>query len=274
MKRRDLPTPCYLVSESALKCNLQILKGVSERTGCKILLAQKAFSMFSEYPAVAKYLDGAASSGLFEARLAHEHMGKENHTFSPAFRDDQFAEIAAISGHIVFNSLAQYEKFGDFAHTAGASCGLRINPGRSTQEHAIYDPCAPGSRLGIPAGEHLPKLLGGIEGLHFHTLCEQGADALKETLDAVVEKFDPWLRKVHWINLGGGHHITKPDYDIGLLESCVRRMQLEYGLEVYLEPGEAVALNAGILIATVLDIVHNGLTSRFWTPPPPATCPT
>ena len=258
MNRYDLPTPCYLVSEAALTRNLEILKGVSTRTGCKILLAQKAFSMFAVYPLIAKYLDGAASSGLYEARLAHEHMGKENHTFSPAFRADQFAEIAAISGHIVFNSLAQYEKFGAQALSAGVSCGLRVNPEHSTQDHAIYDPCAPGSRLGVRAEDPLPELPDGIEGLHFHTLCEQGADALSETLDAVIEKFEPWLKKVKWINFGGGHHITKPGYDISLLESCIRRMQRDYGLEVYLEPGEAVALNAGILITTVLDIAHNG----------------
>ncbi len=259
MQRRDLPTPFYLVSESALRRNLQILKGVSERTGCKILLAQKAFSMFSVYPVIGEYLDGAASSGLFEARLAREHMPGENHTFSPAFRDDQFDEIASVSDHIVFNSLAQYEKFGARARAAGVGCGLRVNPEHSTQEHAIYDPCASGSRLGIPAGEALPELPAGVEGLHFHTLCEQDSDALEETLEAVVQKFGPWLKKVRWINFGGGHHITRPGYDIPKLETCIRRMQREYGLKVYLEPGEAVALNAGVLITEVLDIVHNGV---------------
>jgi carboxynorspermidine decarboxylase len=259
MNRRDLPTPCYLVSEAALRRNLDILKGVRERTGCRILLAQKAFSMFAVYPLIAESLDGAASSGLFEARLAREHMGKENHTFSPAFKDGEFDEIARLSDHVVFNSLAQYEKFGARAKKAGASCGLRINPGHSTQEHAIYDPCAPGSRLGIPAGDDLPDLPDGVEGLHFHTLCEQDSDALEETLEAVIDKFGPWLGKVRWINFGGGHHITRPGYDIERLERCIRRMQQEYGLAVYLEPGEAVALNAGILITRVLDIVTNGL---------------
>jgi carboxynorspermidine decarboxylase len=255
MRRCDLPTPCYLVSERALARNLEILKGVSDRTGCKILLAQKAFSMFAVYPLVGKYLSGAASSGLFEARLAHEHMPGENHTFSPAFRDDQFDEIAAISGHIVFNSLAQYEKFGARARAAGAKAGLRVNPEHSTQDHAIYDPCAPGSRLGIRAGEALPPLPEGVSGLHFHTLCEQDSDALEATLEAVVQKFGPWLKQVEWINFGGGHHITRPGYDIERLERCVRRMQDEYGLMVYLEPGEAIALNAGVLITEVLDIV-------------------
>lgn len=255
MRRQDLPTPCYLVSERALTRNLEILRSVSDRTGCRILLAQKAFSMFAVYPLVGKYLSGAASSGLYEARLAREHMPGENHTFSPAFRDDQFDEIAAISDHVVFNSLAQYERFGARALSAGAKAGLRINPEHSTQAHALYDPCAPGSRLGIRAGEALPPLPRGVSGLHFHTLCEQDADALEETLEAVVLRFGPWLRQVEWINFGGGHHITRPGYDIERLVRCIRRMQQEYGLLVYLEPGEAIALNAGILIAEVLDIV-------------------
>ena len=255
MVRRDLPTPCYLVSEKALVRNLEILKGVSDRTGCRILLAQKAFSMFAVYPLIGKYLSGAASSGLFEARLAHEHMPGENHTFSPAFRDDQFDEIAAISGHIVFNSLAQVEKYSARALQAGAKVGLRVNPEHSTQDHAIYDPCAPGSRLGIRAGEVLPPLPEGVSGLHFHTLCEQDSDALEATLDAVVQKFGPWLKQIEWINFGGGHHITRPGYDLERLERCIRRMQDEYGLLVYLEPGEAIALNAGLLITEVLDIV-------------------
>lgn len=259
MRRGELPTPCYLVGERALRHNLGILKGVSSRTGCKILLAQKAFSMFSLYPLIGEYLDGAASSGLFEARLAREHMPGENHTFSPAFRDDQFDEIASLSGHVVFNSLAQYGRFGPRARAAGASCGLRVNPERSTQPCAIYDPCAPGSRLGMIAGARLPELPDGVEGLHFHTLCEQDADALEATLAAVRERFEPWLRRVKWINFGGGHHVTRPGYDVARLESCVRLMQDEYGLAVYLEPGEAVALHAGLLITEVLDIVHNGL---------------
>ncbi len=255
MRRQDLPTPCYLVSERALTRNLEILKGVSDRTGCRILLAQKAFSMFAVYPLIGKYLSGAASSGLYEARLAHEHMAGENHTFSPAFRDDQFDEIASISGHIVFNSLAQFEKFGARALAAGAKVGLRINPEHSTPQHATSDPGAPGSRLGIRAGEELPPLPEGVSGLHFHTLCEQDADALEETLEAVVRRFGPWLRQVEWINFGGGHHITRPGYDIERLIRCIRRMQREYGLLVYLEPGEAIALNAGLLITEVLDIV-------------------
>ena len=259
MRRHDLPTPCYLVSEAALRRNLETLKGVRDRTGCKILLAQKAFSMFAVYPIIGEYLDGAASSGLFEATLAHAHMPGENHTFSPAFRDDQFDEIAAISGHIVFNSIAQYERFGARALAAGAKAGLRINPRHSTQQHAIYDPCASGSRLGIPAEGGLPPLPEGVSGLHFHTLCEQDADALEETLNAVIDTFQPWLKKVQWINFGGGHHITRSGYDIPRLEKCIRRMQTRYGLEVYLEPGEAVALDAGILITEVLDIVENGV---------------
>jgi len=259
VRRSDLPTPCYLVSEAALRRNLEILRGVSARTGCRVLLAQKAFSMFSLYPMIGEYLSGAASSGLFEARLAREHMPGENHTFSPAFRDDQFDEIAALSDHVVFNSLAQLEKFGPRARAAGAEIGLRVNPGCSTQDHALYDPCAAGSRLGVPAAQPLPELPEGVAGLHFHTLCEQDADALEETLGAVVRKFGPWLRRVKWINFGGGHHITRAGYDIPRLEKCIRGMRSGYGLDVYLEPGEAVALGAGVLRARVLDTVRNGV---------------
>ena len=259
MERSELPTPCYVVSELMLRRNLEILKGVSDRTGAKILLAQKAFSMFEAYPLVGRYLDGAASSGLFEARLAKEYMPGENHTFSPAFRDSEFDEIAQLSDHVVFNSLAHFHRFGARARAAGAEIGLRINPGLSTQQCAIYDPCAPGSRLGIPWAKDLPPLPEGVTGVHFHALCEQDADALEETLDAVVERFEPWLRQAKWINFGGGHHITRAGYDIPRLEKCIRRMQAEYGLLVYLEPGEAVALNAGILVSEVLDVVHNGI---------------
>lgn len=252
-----LPTPCYVVDEGRLRRNLKILQGVQQRTGCKILLAQKAFSMFSEYPLIGRYLAGTTASGLFEARLGAREMGGETHIFSPAYRDADFDEIAALCGHIVFNSFSQLERFR--LRCPQASVGVRINPECSTQEgHAIYDPCAPGSRLGVPAGQFRPDLLEGVEGLHFHTLCEQGADALEKTLRAVEEKFGPWLSQMKWLNMGGGHHITRPGYDLPLLEGCVRRMQERYGLEIYLEPGEAVALNAGYLITQVLDTVENG----------------
>lgn len=260
---RELQTPCYVIDMDRLKENLEILKGVSDRTGCRILLAQKAFSAYRTYPLIGSYLAGATASGLYEAKLCKEEMPKhmENHIFSPAFQEKDFAEICEICDHIVFNSVKQLKKFGERAKMAGLQVGLRINPEKSTQEgHAIYDPCAPGSRLGVTlaewqqAYEQEPVLLSLLDGIHFHTLCEQNADALLVTLKAVEEKFGPYLAGKKWINFGGGHHITRTDYDVPALEGAIRHMQEKYGLLVYLEPGEAVALNAGYLYTTVLEV--------------------
>lgn len=260
MRFEELPTPCYVVDEKLLENNLKILNGVMERTGAKIVLAQKAFSMFKLYPLLAKYLNGTTASGLYEARLGYEEMGKENHVFSPAYRDDEMDEIVLICDHIIFNSFSQLEKFKDKVLKAGKKVGLRINPECSTQDgHAIYDPCSPGSRLGVTVDQFRSELLKGVSGLHFHTLCQQNADDLETTLHAVEENFGQWLPQMEWINFGGGHHITREDYDIPLLEKCIKRMQDTYGLEVYLEPGEAVALNAGYLVTTVLDTIKNGI---------------
>lgn len=243
-----------------MKKNLQILQEIRQQSGCKILLAQKAFSMYSCYPLIGEYLDGTTASGLYEAKLGKECMGKENHIFSPAYREDEFEEVLANCEHLVFNSFSQLERFGERAAKAGKSVGIRVNPECSTQgEHAIYDPCAPGSRLGILVSEFPETLPSYIEGLHFHTLCEQNADALEITLKAVEEKFGKWMKQLKWVNFGGGHHITRADYDRELLISCVRRIQDTYNVQVYLEPGEAVALNAGHLITTVEDIVHNDI---------------
>ena len=250
-------TPCYLIDERSLIRNLEILKGVRDRTGAKILLAQKAFAMFSMYPLLAKYLDGTTASGLFEARLGYEEMGNEVHIFSPAYKEEEFEEILSYGDHIVFNSFTQWNKFGGSAAGNNKSCGIRINPECSTQSSSIYDPCAPGSRFGVTAANFPETLPQGIEGLHFHTLCEQNSDDLEKTLDAVCAKFGKHLHNIKWLNFGGGHHITREDYDIDLLCACIEKMQ-KYGLEIYLEPGEAVALNAGYLVATVLDIVENG----------------
>ncbi|HAZ06271.1 MAG TPA: carboxynorspermidine decarboxylase [Acetobacterium sp.] len=256
---KKLPTPCYLVDESLLIKNLKILDRVQQATGCRILLAQKAFSMFSLYPLIGRYLAGTTASGLFEARLGHQEMGGETHVFATAYRDDEFDEIIKYSDHIVFNSFNQWQKFKAKALAAGRECGIRINPECSTQDHAIYDPCSPGSRMGVTRAQFKPELLEGISGLHFHTLCEQNADALEETLKAVEEKFGEFLPEMKWLNFGGGHHITRADYDIEKLIACIRRIQERYGLKVYLEPGEAVALNTGFLVATVLDLVENGI---------------
>lgn len=265
---KKLPTPCYVVDEAKIEQNLKILRGVMDRTGARILLAQKAFSMYALYPLIGKYLSGSTASGLYEARLGREEMDSslENHVFSPAFREEEFEEILTYCDHIVFNSVKQVEKFGKRAKECGKSVGLRINPQCSTQEgHAIYDPCAPGSRLGVTK-ENLvqglaaqPELFSYIDGLHFHTLCEQDADALEMTLAAVEEAFGEYLPRMKWINFGGGHHITREGYDMERLEHCIRRMQEKYGLIVYLEPGEAVALNAGYLVTTVLETLHNDM---------------
>ena len=302
MKWSELPTPCYVVDENLIEKNLKILQGVSERTGAKILLAQKAFSMYELYPLIGSYLNGATASGLYEARLWSEEACKiapktqnmhesclENHIFSPAYREEDFYDILRYCDHIVFNSWKQVRRYAVRARAAGKSVGLRINPQCSTQEgHEIYDPCAPGSRLGVTvenfkAGLAYPpeqeKKSGDIhtkrwitqwksddiqwitllDGLHFHSLCEQDADALEITLDAVEEQFGRWLPRMKWINFGGGHHITREGYDIARLERCISRMQEKYGLTVYLEPGEAVALGAGFLVTTVLETLTNGM---------------
>lgn len=260
MRLEQLPTPCYVVDEAKLQENLRCLHGVMTRTGCRILLAQKAFSMFSCYPMLGQYLSGTAASGLYEARLGAEEMGKENHVFSPAYREEEVDELASLCSHMVFNSFSQLRRYGARVRAKGVSVGLRLNPECSTQEgHAIYDPCAPFSRLGVTSAAFEPEALDGVEGFHFHTLCEQDADALETTLRAVEASFGPWLGKMKWINFGGGHHITRPGYQLDRLEACIRRMQEGYGLTVYLEPGEAVALQAGILVTKVLEVVHNGM---------------
>ena len=254
----NIPTPCYIIDEAKLLRNLEILHGVEERTGAKILLAQKAFSCYHFYPLIAQYISGTACSGLYEARLGYECMGKENHVFSAAYREEEFDEILSYCGHIIFNSFTQLERFRNKTLAAGKKIGLRINPEHSTQDgHEIYDPCSPKSRLGITLKNFRPELLDGVSGLHFHTLCEQNSDDLETTLNAVEEKFGKFLSKMEWINFGGGHHITREDYDIPRLERCIKRMQEKYGLTVYLEPGEAVALNAGYLVTKVLDVIDN-----------------
>ncbi|MFA7672534.1 MAG: carboxynorspermidine decarboxylase [Clostridia bacterium] len=252
-------TPYYIVDENLLIKNLETLKYVADSSGCRILLAQKAFSMFAFYPLIGKYLAGTSSSGLFEARLGSEKMKKENHIYSAAYREDEFDEILKICDHIVFNSFSQWEKYREKAQKSGKKFGIRINPEFSTQDHAIYDPCSPGSRMGVTLKNFRPDMLSGITGLHFHTLCEQNSDALISTIKAVEEKFGKYIEKMEWINFGGGHHITREDYDIPALISCIKDTKKKYGVQVYLEPGEAVALNAGYLVSTVLDIVTNDI---------------
>ena len=260
MKFTELPTPCFLVDENRLVQNLAVLRDVAERTGAKILLAQKAFSMFSVYPLLREYLAGTTASGLYEARLGHEEFGGETHVYSPAYAEGEFQEILHYADHIVFNSFTQWKAYGSLARAAGKSCGLRVNPECSTQpaEHAIYDPCSPGSRLGITKENFQPELLGGIDGLHFHTLCEQNADDLVRTVEAFEERFGKYMEGMKWLNLGGGHHITRDDYDVETLVQCLNYLREKYRVQIYLEPGEAVVLNAGYLISTVLEVMKNG----------------
>lgn len=263
----NLQTPCYVVDEKKLRKNLEILREVQEQSGCRILLAQKAFSMFRLYPMIGEYLCGTTASGIYEARLGHEEMGKENHVFAPAYKEAHMKELVQICDHVIFNSFAQYEKYR--ALCRNVSVGIRVNPKCSTQkDHAIYDPCASGSRLGVTREQFREELafpcegkedLRGIDGLHFHTLCEQNADDLITTFKAFEEQFSEFLPRLKWLNLGGGHHITREDYDRKALIDLVRYIRQTYDVEVYLEPGEAIALNAGYLITEVMDIVHNDM---------------
>lgn len=220
MRIEELKTPCYVIDEKQLKKNLSILQKVEKDTGCKILLAQKAFSCFYEYPLIGQYISGTTASGLFEARLGKEEMGKENHVFAPAYKEEDVKELVKICDHMVFNSFSQLEKYKTLCKET--SVGIRINPECSTQgDHAIYDPCAKGSRLGVTFAhfkeQFTDEMYDYVDGLHFHTLCEQNADDLAKTLEAVEEKFGSYLYKMKWLNFGGGHHITRADYDIELL---------------------------------------------------------
>ncbi|MDO3411322.1 carboxynorspermidine decarboxylase [Saccharibacillus sp. CPCC 101409] len=257
-----VPSPCYVVDERLLTNNLELLGSVQERTGAKILLAQKGFSMFAEYPLVGKYLAGVTSSSLFEARLGYEKMGKEVHVYAPAYVDREFDELLSYTDHIVFNSFAQWRKFKDkVLNYPGRKIevGLRINPEYSELEVPLYDPCSPYSRMGITLENFDESDLEGIDGLHFHTMCEQNSDTLENTLKVVDEKFGHLISKMKWLNFGGGHHITRPDYDVERLIRCIEFARDKYDVQVYLEPGEAIALNTGYLVATVLDTIKNGM---------------
>lgn len=249
-------TPSYVIDEEKLYENLRLLRDLQDDTGCRILLAQKAFSAYFLYPEMKKYIAGTTASGMYEARLGYENMGGEVHVFSPAYSAEEMEYLAKTADHIVFNSFSQLEAFK--GKTGKASIGLRINPEFSTQTgHEIYDPCAKGSRLGIPMHTLPESLPDCVEGLHIHTLCEQDSDALVATFAAFERGCGKFFGKLKWLNLGGGHHITRPGYDIDSLKKLILRIKSDYGVEVYLEPGEAVALNAGYLVSSVMDIVEN-----------------
>lgn len=291
MRYDELSTPAYIVQEGALKKNLEILKDVEDSTGCRILLAEKAFSMFKVYPLIAEYLAGTTASGLYEAKLSYEEFCRkaddtteagseadfstagvcaetaaaglraENHVFEPAYKISEMKELCEICDHIYYNSLSQLELhrsiWEPYQKAGKLKVALRINPEHSTQEgHEIYDPCAVGSRLGIRRALLPEKLPDGVSGLHFHTLCEQGVEPLIETFRSVEEKFSSQLHQISWINMGGGHHITKADYDVQKLKDFLNEVKAKYDIDIYLEPGEAIALNAGTLITKALDIVE------------------
>lgn len=261
LQHAALATPSFVVDAGLLDRNGKILQDVAQRAGCKILLAQKACSMFAIYPQLCTYLAGTTASGLHEARLGWEHFGSETHVYSPAYRPAEFDALLQYADHFVFNSPQQVAKYAQRAKNAGKQVGLRINPQHSTQAdaHAIYDPCAVGSRLGTTLANFDPAQLSLLDGLHFHTLCEQGADALQTTLTAFELQFGQYLHQLQWVNLGGGHHITKDDYDRDLLVSLIQHLRTTYEVEVYLEPGEAVVLGAGFLVTEVLETLHNGM---------------
>ena len=260
MREQDLQTPYFVVDEGLLEKKLQLLQQVAQQAGCKILLAQKAFSMFACYPLIRKYLAGTTASGLYEARLGKEEFGGETHVFSPAYKEQDFVELLEYADHFVFNSPTQVKKYAARAKQAGKQVGLRVNPECSTQEgHAIYDPCAVGSRLGTTLENFDEDILPLLDGLHFHTLCEQNSDDLETTLKAFEEKFGKCLKGMKWLNMGGGHHITRKDYDVDRLVTLIQGIKQKYGVEVYLEPGEAVVLNSGFLVCSVLETFRNGI---------------
>ena len=259
-----LPSPCFVVDEVAVEGNLLTLNQVAQASGAKVLTALKAFSMWKLAPLVSRHLSGICASGLHEVRLGRDYYDGEVHVFSAAYAEDDLQEILEIADHLVFNSCAQWLRYRPLALEAQArrpalKFGLRINPEHSEGTVPLYDPCAPGSRLGIPLSQLDERALEHITGLHFHTLCEQDFPPLQRTLQAVEEKFGHLLKRMDWVNFGGGHHITRPDYQRDELVECVRTFSLKYGVQVYLEPGEAIALGTGVLVSEVLDLSWNEL---------------
>jgi len=250
-------SPCYIIDENLLRQNLEVLKKVQDLTDSKIILALKGFSMFSTFALIKKYLSGTAASSLYEARLGFEEFGGEVHVYAPAYREDEFGKLIKYASHISFNSFSQWKKFKPIVKSSGKNikCALRVNPEHSEVKVALYDPCAPLSRLGIRRDQFEKESLDGIEGLHFHTLCELNSDALERTLQEVERKFGPFLENMKYVNFGGGHHITRSDYNTDLLCRLINDFKKRHNVKVYLEPGEAVVLNTGFLVSTVLDII-------------------
>lgn len=258
---RAADSPCFIVHTGLLARNLDVLGRVQAESGAKVLLALKGFALPAVFPQIRRVLPGTTASSLYEARLAAEEFGGEVHLCAPAYKPPELRELLRLVDHVTFNSLSQWEALRPAVTASGrrVSCGLRINPEHSEVKVALYDPCAPRSRLGVTAAALKGRALEGLEGLHFHTLCELGSDALERTLKAVESRFAPQLKRVRWVNFGGGHHITRPGYDVDRLIRLVSAFKRRWAVEVYLEPGEAVALNTGVLVASVLDIVRNGM---------------
>ena len=255
---KRVPSPAFVVDEVAFRRNLAILADVKMRSGAKILSAMKAFSMWELAPVVGEYLDGVCTSGLWEARLAHEKYSGEIATYCAGYKEADMAEIVAISDHVIFNTPGQQSRFQSFLDDS-VDVGLRINPEHAEGEVAKYDPCSPGSRLGFPVSQLKQEDLEGVSGLHFHTLCEQDFEPLRRTWESLKPKIAPYFGQLSWLNLGGGHHITRADYQRDDLVAFIKSVRAETGLEVYLEPGEAVALDAGILVGELLDVFDNGM---------------
>lgn len=254
----QVPSPCYVLDESRLVRNLELLKKIENSANVKIICALKGYSMWSTFPLIGKYLAGATASSLNEARLAREEMGKEVHVFAPVYRDSEIDEILSYANHITFNSFSQWTRFKERTLARNVSPGIRVNPEFSTVETDLYNPCGRFSRLGVTRKEFRPELLEGIEGLHFHALCEQNADALEAVLQNFEERFGEWISRMKWVNFGGGHHITRKDYDVERLIRILNDFHRRYpNVQVILEPGEAVGWQTGELVATVEDIVHN-----------------
>ena len=257
-----LPTPVYLIDEALIEENMRILRYVKDRTGCRILHALKAYATFATFPMMSRYLDGTCASGLNEARLGREEFKKEVHTFGAAYRDSEIGRILKYSDTIIFNSFYQLERFGRRARKAGVDVGLRVNPGHAEVAAEMYNPCAPNSRLGIlheAFREGFPDHRGMVDGLHFHAMCEQNSDVLERVLKSFEKLYGGYIKGLKWVNFGGGHHVTRDDYDLERLIRLINSFRKRYGVQVYLEPGEASVLNAGVLISSVLDIVRNGM---------------
>lgn len=262
----EVRAPAFVIDEQQLEANCRILQQVAQESGAKVLLALKGFAAWATFPLLSKYLSGVTASGPFEARLGREKFGGEVHCYAPAFSDLDITETLTVANHVVFNSFSQWERFRRVCQAAQAGrsvenpldFGIRVNPEHSEVETPLYDPCRPGSRLGVPWSEFAGKDLTGLSGLHFHTLCELDSDALERTLAEFEKKWASVIPSLKWVNFGGGHHITRPGYDLARLIRVVRDFRSKYGVEVFLEPGEAVALNAGVLVASVLDVIHNG----------------